>query len=47
MERGEVDSEEKFDRQASQDEQHPAAPAPTRVEEPKAEATDKEVPATS
>jgi hypothetical protein len=47
MERGQMDSEEKFDRQASQDEQYPAAPATTRVEEPKPEVTGKEVPATN
>ena len=43
IERGEMDSEEKFDRHTSRDEHHPAAPI--RAEEARPEVTDKEVPA--
>jgi len=44
LERGEMDSEEKFDRHASQEEHHRAA-APARAEDSRPEVTNKEVPA--
>ncbi|KAE9370509.1 putative high-affinity glucose transporter [Stipitochalara longipes BDJ] len=46
IERGEMDSEEKFERQGSHEE-HISAPTPTRDDVPRAEVTDKEVPATT
>ena len=42
-----MDSEEKFERQGSQEEHLPTAPAPTRDDVPRAEVTDKEVPASN
>jgi len=47
IERGEMDSEEKFERQRSHEEHLPTAPAPTRDDVPRAEVTDKEVPASN